>query len=192
MPLYSTTYLSNLASNRASELRTFSLNESKKVHSHFDIFLSHSFLDKNVVLGLYYELTQMNYKVYVDWIVDPYLDRTNVTKESATLVRTRLKVSDSLLYAISTNTKMSKWMPWELGFADGSTSRCAIVPIADDPNTTSFKGTEYLSLYPIIKKFPDRYNISRLWAAEDPNRYVLFEKWFSEKANPQFQTTPIY
>ena len=46
------------------------------VSTKFDIFLSHSFLDKAEVQGLYQELTDFGYSVYVDWVVDPHLDRT--------------------------------------------------------------------------------------------------------------------
>ena len=77
----------------------------------FDIFLSHSFLDQREVKGLYIELTDLGYRVYVDWIADPQLDRNNVTKESAELIRNRMKSSKTLLLAISENAEMSKWMP---------------------------------------------------------------------------------
>lgn len=192
MPLYSSSYLAELGERYENEIRLFSLDESKATHTFFDIFLCHSFLDRKVIFGLFYELKRIGYKVYVDWIIDPQLDRNNVTKESATIVRNRLKSSKSLLYAISTNSQMSKWMPWELGYVDGHTSRCAIVPISNQSNETSFKGKEYLSLYPIVKKYPDRNNIQKLWTAEETNKYVLFEKWFAEKADPTYQTTQIF
>ena len=59
----------------------------KKLIRGFYIFLSHSFLDKDEVEGLYIELTNQGYSVYVDWIIDPHLDRTNVTKASAKLIQ---------------------------------------------------------------------------------------------------------
>lgn len=45
----------------------------------FDIFLSHSSLDQLQVLGIYRLLIQRGYKVYLDQVCDPYLDRTRVT-----------------------------------------------------------------------------------------------------------------
>lgn len=77
--------------------------------ANFDIFLSHSFLDKEVVKGLYNTLTEQGFSVYVDWIVDSDLNRSFVTKESAEKIRKRMDQSRSLLYAISTNAEMSKW-----------------------------------------------------------------------------------
>ncbi|WP_276803481.1 toll/interleukin-1 receptor domain-containing protein [Odoribacter laneus] len=118
--------------------------------ANFDIFLSHSFLDKEVVKGLYNTLTEQGFSVYVDWIVDPDLNRSFVTKESAEKIRKRMDQSRSLLYAISTNAEMSKWMPWELGYVDGHTRhKCAILPVTKT-SESKFERMEYLKLYPIV------------------------------------------
>jgi len=177
MALYTSNYLKNLSQ------RT-SLNESQRMFSEsksktsFDIFLCHSFLDKDEVKGLFIELTKMGFSVYVDWIVDPQLDRTNVTKESATIVRNRLHSSKSLLLAISVNASISKWMPWELGYVDGYTSNCAIIPVSRDTTPpSSYKGVEYLSLYPFISRIEDTNNQMRLWTVEQADKFVLFENW---------------
>jgi hypothetical protein len=131
------------------------------------------------VQGLYQELTDFGYSVYVDWIIDPHLDRTNVTKESASLVRMRMKSSKTLLLAISTNATISKWIPWELGYVDGHTNKCAIIPVSNERNPPkSFKGTEYLLLYPFIKKLPLQNGTEKLWVIESEFKYSLFENWF--------------
>ncbi|WOK08398.1 TIR domain-containing protein [Imperialibacter roseus] len=181
MGIYSSSELKNIASSkgRVFEQRTYSA-QNVSINTKFDIFLSHSFLDKQEVQGLYQELTDFGYSVYVDWIVDPHLDRTNVTKESASLVRKRMKCSKSLLLAISTNASMSKWIPWELGYVDGSTSRCAVIPVSKEGvPPKSFKGKEYLSLYPFIKKVPiGRTNEDKLWVIADEYDYSQFDSWF--------------
>lgn len=182
MGIYSSTYLKNLASTnqRLFEQKLFSVRDVP-VTTKFDIFLSHSFLDKAEIQGLYQELTDFGYSVYVDWIVDPHLDRTNVTKESATLVRQRMKNSKSLLLAVSTNATMSKWIPWELGYVDGNTNKCAIIPVSKESiPPKSFKGAEYLILYPFIKKLPLKgTNLDKLWVIENEYSYSQFESWFS-------------
>ena len=90
--------------------------------------------------------------MYVDWIVDPQLDRTNVTRESAELIRERMFHCRSLLYAMSVAAGMSKWMPWELGCVDGHTlHKCAILPISK-VDTSTFVREEYLKLYPVVKR----------------------------------------
>lgn len=192
--LYSDSYLRNLSQNKtlneSREIKTFSSRDS--TNATFDIFLSHSFLDKKVVEGLYIELTRMGFTVYVDWIVDADLDRNNVTKSTATLIRNRLRSSKSLLLAISENASMSKWMPWELGYVDGNTRKCAILPVSDRlyPNS-SFKGTEYLSLYPFVKKDKDIFKKDVLWIIEEARKYVSMEDWL--KGNlPSHKEYPIF
>lgn len=194
MALYTSAYLKGLLKTKTLNESTKFFSEKSKTHTSFDIFLSHSFLDKDDVEGLYIELTRMGFIVYVDWIVDPELDRKNVTKESATLIRNRMKISKTLLLAISVNASVSKWMPWELGFVDGLTSRCAIIPVSDStlnvPN--SYKGFEYLSLYPFIKKHPTSQQIEKLWVIESAKKYVIFESWLRLGKQPETQTINIF
>lgn len=180
MGLYTSEYLKGIASkkNFLFEQKLFSVRDSP-VNTPFDIFLSHSFLDKEDVQGLYQELTDFGFSVYVDWIVDPHLDRNNVTKATATLVRQRMKASKTLLLAISTNATMSKWMPWELGYIDGHTNKCAIIPVSKERTPPkSFKGTEYLLLYPFIKKLPlEGTQFNKLWVIESEFKYSQFDNW---------------
>lgn len=185
MALFTSEYLKRKSSETL-------ITESKKLFSaqnksnlKFDIFLSHSYLDQAEVFGLYRELTSMGYSVYVDWIIDSDLDRTNVNKATAELIRNRMKNSKSLLLAISTNASMSKWMPWELGYVDANTGRCAIIPVErNNFNSYSFNRVEYLKLYPYL----DRETLSntqnyKIWVNEDENTYVQFDQWM-EGSNP--------
>ena len=182
MGIYSSSELKSIATKKQSlfESRMFSAR-NVSVTTKFDIFLSHSFLDKAEVQGLYQELTDFGYSVYVDWIVDPHLDRANVTKESATLVRERMKNSKTLLLAISTNATMSKWIPWELGYVDGNTNKCAIIPVSKESTPPkSFKGAEYLILYPFIKELLVKdTNEDKLWVIESEFSYSQFDYWFN-------------
>lgn len=195
MGIYSSTYLKNLAASkqRLFEAKMFNAR-NVPVTTKFDIFLSHSFLDREEVKGLYQELTDFGYSVYVDWIVDPQLDRANVTKESAILVRNRMKNSKTLLLAISTNATLSKWIPWELGYVDGNTNKCAIIPVSKD-NTPpkSFKGTEYLVLYPFIKKLPLQVtNENKLWVIESEFYYSQFDSWLRTGLITENRTVNIF
>lgn len=184
MALYTSQYLKQLSANKSYTVREGILNESKKEHTSFDVFLSHSFLDKDEVEGIYIELTNQGFTVYVDWIIDPQLDRNNVTKESAELVRSRMKISASLLLAMSANASMSKWIPWELGFIDGHTNQCAIFPVSKDKAAPlTFKRSEYLLLYPYIKKAAIDYS-PEIFVTESSNYYAPFEKWVRRNAKP--------
>lgn len=181
MGLYSSEYLKGVASSkqRIFEQKSYSVRNTP-INTPFDIFLSHSFLDKSEVQGLYQELSDFGFSVYVDWIVDPQLDRTNVTKDSAKLIQSRLRSSKTLLLAISTNASMSKWMPWELGYVDGHTSKCAIIPVSRESSTPKvFKGTEYLLLYPFIKKAPTQDDTNKLWVIESEYSYSTLDSWLS-------------
>ncbi|RZK14761.1 MAG: TIR domain-containing protein [Flavobacterium sp.] len=187
MSLLTSSYLKGVYNNNVvslnENLRTRSY--SADVSSKFDIFLSHSYLDRDEVLGLYKELTNRGFSVYVDWIVDPQLDRNNVTKESAELIRARLKASRTLLLAISHNASVSKWMPWELGYADGNTGFCAIAPISKDNLTrNSFSGVEYLSLYPYVNHQNDTSGKSQLWIEQSDGQYVILSSWVRNFLRP--------
>jgi hypothetical protein len=116
----------------------------------FDIFLSHASYDAELILGVKAILEGVGFKVYVDWIDDAQLDRTLVTRDTADLLRRRMKQSKSLLWVATDAASQSKWMPWELGFFDGyRPNHIAILPLVDSA-TSSFQGQEYLSLYPLV------------------------------------------
>jgi hypothetical protein len=178
MSFYTINDLNQVASTRTFSQKERIINEAKE-YTVFDIFLSHCFLDREVVKALFLDLTSMGFKVYVDWIIDPHLDRANVTKQSAELIRKRMKSSKSLLLAISANATTSKWMPWELGFIDGNTAKCAIVPVFDSSYNLpeSYSGYEYLKLYPYVKKRNNKSGESKLWVAENPTTYVVLDDY---------------
>lgn len=116
----------------------------------FDVFLSHSSKDAELVLGVKKILEMKGLKVYVDWDTDSQLDRRQVDAETAELIRKRMRQSKSLIYIATSNSTNSKWMPWELGFFDGfSSGGVAILPIVDY-SYESFSGQEYLGIYPLV------------------------------------------
>lgn len=126
--------------------------ESYKEHEEFDIFLSHSIDDSDLVLGVMILLQKQGLRVYVDWVVDRQLNRNSVDKETAAILRERMKHSRSMMYVATESSSSSKWMPWELGFFDGhNPGQVAILPLLDTENQ-SFQGREYLGLYPVVTK----------------------------------------
>ncbi len=162
-----------------SELRTAKLAADRSAAT-YDIFLSHSSEDAIYIKALRDQLVEVGFTVYVDWIDDPQLDRSNVTKHTAAVLRTRMNSCQSLLYATSQAAKKSVWMPWELGFMDSKTdARIAIVPIVDDNQAdTEFRGQEYLGLYPYFDKTGDSF-----WIHASSRNYVRFKEWLAG-ANP--------
>ena len=189
MALFTSEYLKTKSSEILISESKKKFSSQDKSNLKFDIFLSHCYLDKNEVFGLYQELKSMGFSVYVDWIVDSDLDRNNVTKATAELIRNRMKSSKSLLLAISSNAAMSKWMPWELGYVDGNTGRCAILPVAkDNINSYSFNRVEYLKLYPYLDRATLKGSQNyKIWVNEDENTYVQFDEWMNG-SNPRKRT----
>ncbi|MBQ2644892.1 toll/interleukin-1 receptor domain-containing protein [bacterium] len=152
----------------------------------FNIFLSHSYADKEYILELKRILENYGYSVYVDWITDgKTLSRDNVSKDTAKLIRKRMRQSKSMIFATSSNSPNSKWMPWELGCFDGlKNSKIAILPITNSEND-SFIGQEYLRLYPYITEegIKDK-NSKTLWINETSTKYVSFNGWLYENKEP--------
>lgn len=140
-------------SHGATKTATQIIRESRSAATDtekFDIFLSHSIADAELVLGVKYLLEQRGLKVYVDWKNDAQLDRSAVTPETADLLRNRMGQSASLLYLSTEAASNSKWMPWELGYFDGLRGgHVAVMPLVDDAND-KFRGQEYLGLYPQV------------------------------------------
>ena len=146
----------------------------------YDIFLSHCFKDAEVVLGVAMSLREMGYAVYVDWLEDSHLSRENVSKETADILRNRMKISRSLFFASSEQSGSSKWMPWELGYFDALKSKVAILPVVDtNANTDTFVGQEYLGLYPYVTKGldPTSYYRQTLLIRTSPYSSTPFAEW---------------
>lgn len=121
----------------------------------FDIFLSHSFRDAELILGVKEILESSGQTVYVDWINDPLLDRSKVVVSTAHKLRQRMGQCRGLVYASTVAATHSKWMPWELGFFDGlrGSEHVAIMPLVAQSGTHP-AGQEYLGLYPLVREFP--------------------------------------
>lgn len=117
----------------------------------FDIFLSHSYVDQDLVLGAKQLLEEKGLSVYIDWISDPLLDRKEVTRVTADKIRRRMRQCRTMLYLHSLNATRSKWCPWELGYFDAFTHpsrRVFVFPVTGADR--SYVSQEYLSLYDTV------------------------------------------
>jgi hypothetical protein len=160
------------------------LKESVDTTKNYDIFLSHSYLDREEIASLKMFIEDFGLSVYVDWIEDADLNRGNVTKRTAQVIKHRMKNCKSLIYAFSENSPNSKWMPWELGYFDGFKERVAVLPITNNGYNDNFLGTEYLSLYPYVTHNQiANTNNETLWIRDNPQKYITIERWLIGK-NP--------
>ena len=171
-------------SNNLRKSRQISLDSITSYDS-FDIFLSHSYSDREIIPALKKELESLGFSVYVDWITDSLLSRENVTKETAAVLQKRMKQSKCLIYATSENSNTSRWMPWELGYFDGIKDKMVgILPLKKYNNNfrDDFKGEEYLGLYYYIDKaLTGTTNRMSLWVHESLKKYIIFSAWLDGK-----------
>lgn len=148
-----------------------------KTKDSFDIFLSHSTSDAEIILGVKAVLEDYGKEVYVDWVEDPHLDRSNVTPATAEVIRQRMRQCKSLVYVHTANSPSSKWMPWELGYFDGFNGAVAILPITQSEQS-SYQGQEYLGIYPYLDEATAAGGtINEMWINKSSSEHKRWSSW---------------
>lgn len=155
---------------------------------HFDIFLSHCLEDADAIIGVKTILERQGKRVYVDWIDDKQLNRSNVTPATADVLRKRMRQSESFVFATSRSSPDSKWMPWELGYFDGLRhGRIAILPLVQSSGG-DFRGQEYLGLYPVVEKLLAQDNIHRSFVTKSGGSPQYLDLGSFQKGDTHFKT----
>lgn len=144
----------------------------------FDVFLSHSSAEpEEILLGIKDQLEEAGLSVYVDKYSDPQLSPNRVDRETAELLRMRMRQSNSLLYVYSQHSQKSRWMPWELGFFDGLKGAVGVIPVLNGSDN-KFKGEEYLNLYPYVDEEKMKgTDVNYLWINETRTSYARLDEW---------------
>ena len=144
-------------------------------------FLSHSSKDEDLVAGAIRVLENHGATVYVDEIdseMPPY-----TSEKTASLLKTRIRDTSRFVLLASKNSKDSRWVPWELGIADGvkTPSKIALFPASDAPHDKSWASWEYLGLYDRIVWGKLEGYSSSVWMVLDEKRNTAIElsKWLS-------------
>ena len=96
------------------------LKSNSSAKSNKDTFLSHSSKDAEYLPGVINLLENHGASVYCDLGDNRLPDNPN--PETAAILKNQIKVSRKLVVFITTNSKDSKWVPWELGIGDESLS----------------------------------------------------------------------
>lgn len=118
------------------------------------VFLSHSHMDatditKADLRSLMTILVTLSCDVYIDWL-DPDMP-SETCGDTAKRIKDKIDECDRFLLAATVNAVNSRWVPWELGYADKAkgVKNIAVLPIADPYG--QWEGSEYLSLYPTVQ-----------------------------------------
>lgn len=111
------------------------------------VFLSHSSNDDDLVPGAVRVLEVNGGQVYVDH-VDPENSQDSVT-DIAEHIRSVIRGCRRFVMLATPRSKDSKWIPWELGLADGihHEPNIALFPAAQSSVDWEWSEREYLGLY---------------------------------------------
>jgi hypothetical protein len=135
-------------------------------------FLSHSSKDEELVVGAMKVLEGHGATVYVDEI-DPEMP-PYTTEETANLLKGRIRETKRFVLLASKNSKESRWVPWELGVADGNKgiAKIALFPATDSSQDKAWASWEYLGLYKRIVWGDLQGHEKKLWMVLDEKKNI--------------------
>lgn len=107
-----------------------------------------------------------------------YIDKKDATlppytnKDTAKGLKSRIDQSGKFVLLASKNSKESRWVPWELGLADGykGLDKVAILPAVEDQRDTSWTSWEYLGLYDRIVWGDMENQEKKIWMVLDQRK----------------------
>lgn len=125
----------------------YSLRKTAASKADKDVFLSHSAKDNDYLPTIIEVLQDHGGRVYVD-NGDARLPQTP-SPETAQILRDTLKGCRRLVVFVTTNSKDSRWIPWELGLGDAyhTPESVALFPAAASGGEQLWAELEYLGLY---------------------------------------------
>jgi hypothetical protein len=142
-------------------------------------FLSHSSKDEDLVIGAIHVLEEHGARVYTDKIdpgMPPY-----TSEVTAALLKRRILQTKRFVLLASDNSKESRWVPWELGVADGckGLSGIALFPASEKAEEQSWASWEYLGLYRRIVWGDLGGHQNKVWMVLDERKNTATElkKW---------------
>lgn len=157
------------------------------------VFISHKHDELDDLKGVLGFL-QMKYhvKVYID-SKDPNMPQIT-SAETAENLKIRIHRCDKFILLATNEAIESKWCNWELGYGDAKKYKehIALFPMKPKGSfDSSYKGAEYLLIYPYIKysdgteKYSTGSYISKGYYVVKPekekNIYVPLEQWFNSR-----------
>ena len=159
------------------------LKEASRTRTGKTVFLSHSSEDKEHLPAVISILENHGGRVYVDSGDDRL--PTTPNRETADILRGTVKSCRRFVLFVTTNSKDSKWIPWELGLGDGEKGQwpVALFPTAEKSYEQKWSETEYLGLYQRIVwgKIKD-VTKKNGWIVlnHEKNTAVILRRWLTE------------
>lgn len=128
----------------------------------YDYFVSHSAIDYEMVQALIDKLNLNGMNVYCDWISDSdYLKRQLLCDATLDVIEKRISQSKAVLFLDSDNSRKSKWVQYELNYAQELGKPLFAIDIGrvkdDIIKITELQGSWYINLeYKQIKLIPSK------------------------------------
>jgi hypothetical protein len=145
------------------------------------IFLSHKTQDDNLVAGAVFVLEENGGRVYVD-----HQDRSLVGSDVTTIaghLRKVISQCTKLVMLATPASTDSKWIPWELGLADGLERQrnVALFPVSTSSADMAWSEREYLGLYQRIALGRLQGQAEDRWIVWDHinNKMITLRDWIS-------------
>jgi hypothetical protein len=165
-------YQSGLScANESVRARQATGSVSKSSEAEVTVFLSHSHKDRELIQPAIAFFRSQGVKIWVDWMDDGMPDK--VSGETAKILKQKIQDQRKFVVLVSENSKDSRWVPWELGYADSrkGMDHIAALPVAQ--TSAGFQHNEYLEIYPRIEPYNENWIV---WTA-DPAKLVYLENW---------------
>ena len=115
-----------------------------------NVFLSHKHSDKAELQAVKKILEDCGARPYVDW-QDPSMP-SETRAETALKIKQKIISSNKFIFIATSDALIAPWCNWEIGFGDATKSikdSIALFPVKE--NNGTWKGNEYLQLYPTIE-----------------------------------------
>lgn len=147
------------------------VNDQFDSQKEYDVFLSHSSLDSDLVLQLMSILNSKGLTVYVDWVEDQTaLKRDLTSADTAKVLIERIKSSKAILYVKTSQSALSLWTPWELGYAQAIGKKITVLEIEYIAGTP-----QYLDIYEKSKLLEDGHIM-----VDDEDEILPIETWINK------------
>lgn len=135
----------------------------------YDLFLSHSSVDSELLLRLKSVLNHININVYIDWVNDRNALKRELTNvNTANAIIERLKASKALLYVHTDAGLNSRWTPWELGFFHALKNKVCVY------NPNNIEKPPFLDIYPTAILRDETFFV------ELNNELIGFKEWMDK------------